>query len=101
MNARARYLGFSSYAGERAAKLNPDFTFVQQRAITKGQSRAQAIGTARRLVGSGFETPKKEPKGTHRGTERGRKMGELIRALYDEGLYDNSDPDAADDLYYE
>lgn len=95
MNARAREFGFTSYAQERAAKANPIYTAVRQRALAKGQSRGEATRTANRIVGTRFT---KSARGTHVGTPHGIEMSRAIEAMYDEGLWDPGED--ADEVFY-
>jgi hypothetical protein len=105
MNARARHLGFSSYAGERAAKLNPNFVVVQQRARSVGRSRADAIRIAREVIGNSRVLKGRReayPPGAH---PQGAEMSRVIELLGNRtgdyaDLYDNGQA-AADDIYYE
>jgi len=98
MNARSRYLGFTSYAAERKAKLNPVFSVVQERARDKGQTRAQAIATAQRIVGDlrvDLSRAGTYPLGQH---PQGQRMHEVIKTVYDEGLW-APDESASEDLF--
>jgi hypothetical protein len=105
MNARARHLGFSSYASERAAKLNPNFIVVQQRARSVGRSRADAIRIAHEVIGAS-----RVPKGRAGAYQpdphpQGAEMRRVIALLADRSgpyadLYNNGQ-EAADNIYYE
>lgn len=82
--ARSRALGFTSYSQERAAKLDPVFSAVQERARAKGYTRNRAIQTAQSL-------------GARQG--RGRPAHDLIsRILRTTDLFETG-AEAAEELY--
>jgi hypothetical protein len=98
--ARAQYAGFKSYSAERGAKLNPLFIVVQERALAKGQGRAQALQTAQSIVGDLKVATGPGTRGAHVDTDTGSAMGKVVKALYDQGLYDYGE-DVAESIYYE
>lgn len=99
--ARSRALGFSTYGAERGAKTNPLFTVAFERARSaKGESRAEAIRTAHRIIGP--TRIRKGPAGAYGAAAhpRGAEMSRIIRDMVNEGLYDTGE-DAASDLFYD
>lgn len=99
--ARAQALGFSTYGQERGAKTNPLFTVAFERARSvKGESRADAIQTANRIVGPTRIAKGKPGAYGAQAHPRGVEMSRIIAQMVNEGLYDTGD-DAADDLFYD
>lgn len=97
-NALGRHYGFSSYAGYKAQRLTPFYQVIVEKQVAKGHSRASAAADARRILGD--TRIDRHSRGRYQKTDTGRRMRDIIKQMYDEGIYDYGE-DVDESIYYE